>query len=408
MLKTSPVALPRAIDYSVTARYADRLEKIGDRRVFTSETDHYATKTVRRPEGGTVGDPFRTIEWKGDRIRLLDQTRLPSEETYVDILTVDEICDAIKRLVVRGAPAIGVAAAMGVALGMLEVPETDPVAFDRVFEDVCRRIAATRPTAVNLFWAVERMKAVRSAAVHLGPSEVKERLINEAVLIEREDRRLCERIGQAGRDLFRDGDTILTHCNAGGLATAGYGTALGVIRAAFEQGKNINVISDETRPLYQGARITSWELKKLGIPVTLIPDNTAGALMQQGEVQAVIVGADRIAANGDAANKIGTYSVAILAKYHGIPFYVAAPLSTIDMSIASGSGIPIEERDPKEVTHISGIPIAPEGVKVRNIAFDVTPHELITGIVTEWGIAREPYEQAFKAFFAGRDKKLES
>ena len=353
-------------------------------------------------------DPFRTIEWKGDHIRLLDQTRLPSEEIYIDIFTVDEICDAIKRLAVRGAPAIGVAAAMGVALGMLAAPETDADEFDRHFEEACRQISATRPTAVNLFWAVQRMKQVRSAAAGLALSDVKERLTAEAVLMEREDRMLCERIGQAGRELIRNGDTILTHCNAGGLATAGYGTALGVIRAAFEQGKSIEVFSDETRPLYQGARITSWELKKLGIPVTLIPDNTAGALMQKNEIQAVIVGADRIAGNGDAANKIGTYSVAVLAGRHEIPFYVAAPLSTIDMSLPAGTGIPIEERDPTEVTHICGVRIAPEGVRVRNIAFDVTPHHLIAGIITEFGVAREPYEEAFKAFFTRKREETQT
>jgi len=352
-----------------------------------------------------VEDPFRTIEWAGDHVRLLDQTLLPREETYIEIRSVDDMCDAIKRLAVRGAPAIGVAAAMGIALGAILASETDREAFDELFEDVCRRISGTRPTAVNLFWAVKRMKAVRTAVAALSLSEVKKRLVEEAVAIEREDRALCEMIGRMGRDLFHNGETILTHCNAGGLATAGYGTAVGVIRAAFEQGKSIKVVSDETRPLNQGARITSWELKKLGIPVTLIPDNTAGALMQRGEIHQVVVGADRIAANGDTANKIGTYSVAVLAKHHGIPFYVAAPLSTIDMSLPDGRGIPIEERDPREVTHICGVSIAPEGVNVRNIAFDVTPHELIAGIVTEYGIAREPYEESFNAFFAKKERE---
>ena len=231
---------------------------------------------------------------------------------------------------------------------------------------------------------------------------IRRRLIDEAVMMEREDRSLCEQIGQAGKHLISDGDTVLTHCNAGGLATCGYGTALGVIRAAFEEGKRIHVISDETRPLNQGSRITSWELKKLGIPVTLIPDNTAGALMQRGEIDKVIVGADRIAANGDAANKIGTYSVAVLSKYHGVPFYVAAPLSTIDMSIDSGKQIPIEERDPREVTCICGVQVAPDGIQVRNIAFDVTPADLIAGIVTECGVVTAPYLESLSNCFRRR------
>ena len=351
-----------------------------------------------------MADPFRTIEWKDDHVRLLEQTKLPTEELYIEIRTVDEMCDAIKRLAVRGAPAIGVAAAMGVALGMLDAPEKD---FDRFYsrlDEICNQIAATRPTAVNLFWAVDRLKNLVKNSNNLDLRAIKQLLVAEAILMEREDRELCEKVGHEGAGIIQDGDTVLTHCNAGGLATAGYGTALGVIRAAYEQGKNINVISDETRPLNQGARITSWELMKLGIPVTLIPDNTAGALMQRGEIQKVVVGADRIVANGDAANKIGTYSVAVLAKYHEIPFYVAAPLSTIDMKIAQGRDIPIEERAPEEVTHIGGTRIAPVGVSVRNIAFDVTPHELIQGIITEYGIAADPYEKAFHSFFEQQQK----
>lgn len=345
-------------------------------------------------------DPFRTIEWKGDHIRLLDQTLLPLQETYISIRTVDELCDAIKRLAVRGAPAIGVAAAMGVALGMADASETDRDEFMKKLADVIGRIWSTRPTAVNLFWALNRMKKLCTDSQDLSLTVLKEKLVQEAVAMEREDRFICEKIGANGRELLHDGDTVLTHCNAGGLATAGYGTAIGVIRAAFEEGKRITVISDETRPLNQGSRITSWELKKLGVPVTLITDNTAGALMQRGEVQKVIVGADRIAANGDAANKIGTYSVAVLARHHSIPFYVAAPLSTIDMTIKSGAQIPIEERDPGEVTSICGVRVAPEGISVRNLAFDVTPHELISGIITEFGTAVEPYEDSFKGFFA--------
>lgn len=351
-------------------------------------------------------DPFRTIEWKHDHIRLLDQTLLPQQEKYIAIRTVDELCDAIKRLAVRGAPAIGVAAAMGVALGMADASEADRDAFMQRLDSVVGQIWSTRPTAVNLFWALNRMKRLCVELSDLTLRELKLRLAQEAVMMEREDRLICERIGFHGKDILQDGDSVLTHCNAGGLATAGYGTAIGVIRAAFEAGKGISVISDETRPLNQGSRITSWELKKLGVPVTLITDNTAGALMQRGEVNKVIVGADRIAANGDTANKIGTYSVAVLAKHHRIPFYVAAPLSTIDMSIDSGADIPIEERDAREVTSIGGVPIAPEGIRVRNLAFDVTPHELISGIITEHGIAVEPYGEAFRAFFAKKEEKL--
>jgi methylthioribose-1-phosphate isomerase len=344
-------------------------------------------------------DPFRTIEWKGDHIRLLDQTRLPSEETYLEIRTVDELCGAIRRLSVRGAPAIGVAAAMGVALGCLGAPEHDRNAFLARYEAVATAIRATRPTAVNLFWALDRMRRLVDSYQGSSMRSLKDELAREAVRIEEEDRKVCRDIGYAGRDLIADGDTVLTHCNAGGAATAGYGTALGVIRSAWEQGKRIQVIADETRPLCQGARITAWELMKLGIPVTLITDNTAGSLMKRGEVQKVVVGADRIAANGDAANKIGTYGVAVLARFHGAPFFVAAPLSTIDMELDSGADIPIEERDPQEVTHIGGMMIAPRGVQARNIAFDVTPARLITAIITEKGAVKAPYESAFRSLF---------
>lgn len=345
-------------------------------------------------------DPFRTIQWVNDHIRLLDQTLLPKEEKYIDIYDLCELCDAIKRLAVRGAPAIGVAAAMGIALGMLKAPDGNPEVVTRYFETISSQIAATRPTAVNLFWALDRMERVFVGNSESNVSELRQILIQEAVSMEAEDRRLCEQMGMWGRDLFKDGDVILTHCNAGGLATAGYGTAIGVIRAAFEAGKNIRVYADETRPLNQGSRITAWELNKLGIPVTLITDNTAGALMQAGEITKAIVGADRIAANGDTANKIGTYSVAVLAKRHNLPFYVAAPLSTIDMKLATGKMIPIEERDPSEVTHICGSRIAPEGVSARNIAFDVTPNELISAIVTEKGVAERPFEDSLRALFA--------
>lgn len=350
-------------------------------------------------------DPFRTIEWKDDHIRLLDQTLLPAQEVYLEIKDLGDLCDAIRRLAVRGAPAIGIAAGMGVALGVLDFSGDDRKAFEKRFDAVCAAIAATRPTAVNLFWALKRMKRVLAESADLNVQEVKARLIEEAILMEREDLLLCHRIGESGRDLIEEGDTVLTHCNAGGLATAGFGTALGVIRAAFEQGKTLRVYADETRPLNQGARLTSWELMKLGVPVTVIPDNTAGALMQRGEIQRVIVGADRIAANGDTANKIGTHTVAVLARHHGIPFYVAAPLSTVDMELSDGSEIPIEERDPHEVTHIAGVSIAPEGVAARNIAFDVTPHQLINGIITECGVATAPYREAFRKCFALKQKE---
>jgi methylthioribose-1-phosphate isomerase len=346
-----------------------------------------------------VPDPFITIEWRGDHVLLLDQTLLPLQETYLEIRTVDDMCDAIKRLAVRGAPAIGVAAAMGVALGMLNAPEDDPDLFARMFDGICRQISATRPTAVNLFWAVDKMRRVYEKQRGLALDSVKAKLVDEAVRIYHEDRLCCERIGKVGSVLIDSGDTVLTHCNAGGLATAGYGTALGVIRAAHEMGKKIQVVSDETRPLNQGARITCWEMQKLGIPVTLIPDNTAGVLMRRGEIAKIVVGADRIASNGDTANKIGTYTVAVLAQRHGIPFYVAAPLSTIDMTLESGEGIPIEERDPAEVWSIGGVRIAPEGIHVRNIAFDVTPAELIAGIITEEGIAVPPYADSFRRLF---------
>lgn len=349
-------------------------------------------------------DPFRTIEWKDDHIRLLDQTLLPKKEIYINIYQVNELCDAIRRLAVRGAPAIGVAAAMGMALGMLKAPaEGDLQCLIGFFSNIRSQIAETRPTAVNLFWALDRMQEIFEANCRKALPELQTILIKKAVSIESEDKQLCESIGVAGRDLFEDGDVILTHCNAGGLATAGYGTAIGVIRAAYESGKKIRVFADETRPLNQGSRITAWELMKLGIPVTLITDNTAGALMQMGQITKAIVGADRIAANGDTANKIGTYSVAVLANRHKIPFYVAAPLSTVDMKLPSGQLIPIEERDPIEVTHICGACIAPKGVPVRNIAFDVTPNDLISGIITEKGIAKKPFQDSLRGMFLSED-----
>jgi methylthioribose-1-phosphate isomerase len=333
-----------------------------------------------------------TIEWKDGKVVLIDQRRLPLQEVYLECSDENEVAEAIEKMAVRGAPAIGVAAAYGVALGVLKIgPLEDPAAR---FEQIIGRLARTRPTARNLFWALERMKAVfqENRALPCGGLGLK--LVHEARAIEEDDLERNKKIGFFGRDLVRDGDSILTHCNAGGLATAGYGTAVGVIRAAFEQGKKIHVFVDETRPFLQGARLTAWELDKLDIPFTLITDNTAGWLMKNGEVNLVITGADRIAGNGDAANKIGTYAAAVLARYHGIPFYVAAPLSTFDFSLRSGEQIPIEERPAEEVREAGGCAITLPHVKVRNPAFDVTPAKLISAIVSERGIARPPFRRS--------------
>ena len=335
-----------------------------------------------------------TVEWKDGAVRLLDQSRLPAAVEFLDCRDYETVADAIRELKVRGAPAIGVTAALGVALGAQSVNQTDYPAFAEVVLAICDRLAATRPTAVNLFWAIERMKRKLASLKDQSVSLIKAELIREARAILDEDIALCKALGRHGAELIKDGETILTHCNAGSLATAGYGTALGVIRAAWDQGKKVKVIVDETRPVLQGARLTAWELMQERIPVTLITDNMAGTLMRQGKIHLCIVGADRIAANGDVANKIGTYSVAVLAKAHGIPFYVAAPYSTIDLKTKSGEGIPIEQRNPLEVTTIHGShPIAPSDVPVYNPAFDVTPAELITGIVTERGVFK-PHELA--------------
>ncbi len=335
-----------------------------------------------------------TVEWKDGAVRLLDQSRLPGEVTYLDCRDVESVARAIRELKVRGAPAIGVTAAMGVALGAQALAATDEAAFQQSMLAVCNQLAATRPTAVNLFWAIERMKARLAQLTGQPLSGIKAALITEAQAIHDEDIALCKAMGRHGAELIRDGQTVLTHCNAGALATAGYGTALGVVRAAWEQGKQIQVIADETRPVLQGARLTAWELMQDHIPVTLITDNMAGALMRQGRIHICVVGADRIAANGDVANKIGTYSVAVLAKAHGIPFYVAAPYSTIDLTTKSGDDIPIEQRHALEVTSIHGShPVAPDGVPVYNPAFDVTPAEWITGIITERGVFT-PHELA--------------
>jgi methylthioribose-1-phosphate isomerase len=320
-------------------------------------------------------------------VRLLDQSRLPETVEFLDCRDYHEVADAIRSLKVRGAPAIGVTAALGVAQGAQAVEAQDYESFAGQIAAICDELAATRPTAVNLFWAIERMKRKLASLKGQPVMSIKQALIEEAQAILDEDIGLCRAMGRHGAELIRDGQTVLTHCNAGALATAGYGTALGVIRAAWEQGKKIAVIADETRPVLQGARLTAWELMQDKIPVTLITDNMAGALMRQGRIHLCVVGADRIAANGDVANKIGTYSVAVLAKAHGIPFYVAAPYSTIDLTTKSGADIPIEQRNPLEVTTIHGShPVAPQGVSVCNPAFDVTPAELITAIITERGV----------------------
>jgi len=328
-----------------------------------------------------------TVEWKDDQVRILDQSALPVEVCFLDCTDFIEVAGAIRDLKVRGAPAIGVTAALGIALGAKQYTQQSLEGFRLHMDQVCAVLAATRPTAVNLFWAVDRMKRV---LVDIPPHSVKacqEDLLKEALAMLEEDVQVNQALGRHGSAVIQDGDHILTHCNAGALATAGYGTALGVVRAAWEQGKRIHVYADETRPVLQGARLTAWELQQDGIPVTLITDNAAGALMQKGGVHCCVVGADRIAANGDVANKIGTYSVAVLAHAHGIPFYVAAPVSTIDMKTPDGAGIPIEERHPSEVTQVhGGRAIAPVGISVWNPAFDVTPAKLITGIITERGI----------------------
>src|SRR5262245_32532442 len=332
---------------------------------------------------------------------MVDQRKLPAQEVYVRCKTAADVARAIKSMVIRGAPAIGVAAALGIALGMRKSTATGTQKFAAEFFKLCELMAATRPTAVNLFWAIERMKRVFAAAARDGRSvdEIKDELDRQAEAIHDEDIANCRAMGAFGAEVVPAEARILTHCNAGALATAGYGTALGVIRGAIEAGKHVAVYADETRPFLQGARLTAWELVREGIPTTVITDNMAGALMRQDRIDLVVVGADRIAANGDTANKIGTYSVAVLAREHKIPFYVAAPLSTIDLQTPDGSHIPIEERNAKEVTHVAGARLAPEGALVWNPAFDVTPAHLIAGIITERGIVRPPYLESLKRAF---------
>jgi methylthioribose-1-phosphate isomerase len=330
-----------------------------------------------------------TIEWKDGKVVMIDQRRLPLEEIYVECADEEQVADAIETMIIRGAPAIGVAAAYGVALGVARL--TDAADLPSEFARILQRLRRTRPTARNLFWALERMTTLYEEQKERPLRALKERLLDEATAIDREDEDLCRRIGAYGASLIKDGDTVLTHCNAGGLATAGYGTAIGVIRAAWEAGKKIQVFADETRPFLQGARLTAWELDKLGIPYRVITDNMAGWLMQKGEISLAVVGADRITRNGDTANKIGTYSVAVLCQENGIPFYVAAPLSTFDFTLEHGGLIPIEERPAAEVREINGRLIVPPAAQVRNPAFDVTPHRYITAIITENGVIRPPY-----------------
>ena len=333
------------------------------------------------------------VEWLGNRIKIIDQTRLPQEEVYLELSDYHDIASAIVELKIRGAPAIGVAGGYAVALGALEIEASSRQVFLEELQHVTQAIASTRPTARNLFRAIDRMQQVALATRNV--AEIKDALVSEAVRIHAEEAEATDKLSQLGAGLIKDGFTILTHCNTGPLATTGYGTALGVIIRAGEQGKGIKVFATETRPLLQGARLTTWELKKAGIPVTLITDSMAGYFMSRGEVDCVIVGADRIAANGDTANKIGTYTLAVLAKENGIPFYVAAPTTTIDPSLASGDEIPIEQRGAEEVTHIQGVCIAPD-CEAANPAFDVTPHRYLTAIITEKGIIREPYGEGIK------------
>jgi methylthioribose-1-phosphate isomerase len=337
-----------------------------------------------------------TIRWEGDAVVLIDQRALPTREDFVRCGDAAAVAEAIRGMVVRGAPAIGVTAAMGIALGLKQSRARDARALRADMESLASLLAATRPTAVNLFWAIERMKRKFEELLPEGVESTRAAMEKEALSIHREDVAICRRMGAHGEKLLEDGARILTHCNAGALATAGYGTALGMMRAAVEAGKRISVFADETRPFLQGARLTAWELMKDGIPVTLITDNMAGYLMAKGEIDCAVVGADRIAGNGDVANKIGTYSVAVLAKEHRLPFYVVAPTSTFDLSLSSGKEIPIEERSPDEVTHLQGVRVAPEGIGIRNPAFDVTPHHLVSAIVCENGVARAPYVESLR------------
>ena len=339
---------------------------------------------------------IQTLEWTASGVRFIDQTKLPNEEVYVTCTTHQQVAEVIRNMVVRGAPAIGVAAAMGIALGVKNSKAENIDKLRQEFDSICDMIGKTRPTAVNLFWAISRMREKFDLLSGKPISQIKQSLIEEAQRMHAEDIAANQAMGRHGAALMPASGGVLTHCNAGALATCGYGTALGVIRAAIEQGKKIHVYADETRPFLQGSRLTAWELMKDGIPTTVISDNMAGAMMKQGKISAIIVGADRIAANGDVANKIGTYTVAVLARENGLPFYVAAPFSTIDLQTPTGNQIPIEQRNPREVTHFAGKAVTPEGVQVENPAFDVTPAKYVTAIVTERGIARPPFDKSLR------------
>ena len=340
----------------------------------------------------------KTLEWTPEGVVMIDQTRLPRTVEFVTCRTYQDVATAIRDMIIRGAPAIGVAAAMGVALGAQAASDEG---FEDEFSQICATLAATRPTAVNLFWGIERMKRVRASVADRPLGEVRARLVAEAQAVYAEDIAINKSIGAHGGPLVPDGKTVLTHCNAGALATAGYGTALGVIRNAYASGKKIDVYADETRPFLQGARLTAWELQQDNIPTKIITDNMAGHFLKDGRIGCVVVGADRIAGNGDVANKIGTYSGAVLAKENGVPFYVAAPISTLDLTLTSGAQIPIEQRPALEVTHVFGVPVAPEGIGVENPAFDVTPARYVTAIITEQGVAYPPFEESLKSM-AGR------
>jgi methylthioribose-1-phosphate isomerase len=343
--------------------------------------------------------PVPTIVWEDGSCKIIDQTQLPGEYKVIALETIEQVWEAIKVLQVRGAPAIGIAAAFGVYIGVKDFESDEVEALLARVDQSVDYLASSRPTAVNLFWALKRIRDLAHASRSLAAGEIIQRILEQAVAMIEEDNRICKAIGDYGAELLNDGDAILTHCNAGGLATASYGTALAPVFRAKEQGKNISVFADETRPLLQGARLTAWECKQNQIPVTLICDGMSGTVMSQGKVQAVIVGTDRTAANGDVANKIGTFNLAVMANYHSIPFYVAAPLSSVDMSLASGAQIPIEQRSPEEITNGFGLRTAPEGIDVYNPAFDVTPHQIVTAIITETGVVRPPFEEGLQEAF---------
>ena len=349
---------------------------------------------------------IHTLEWTEQGVRFIDQTKLPTEEIYLTCGTHEQVADAIRTMVVRGAPAIGVAAALGIALGIRDSKASTVGELKRELDQICENMGKTRPTAVNLFWAIGRMQE-KFEGLRVRPiAQIKHELVEEARRMHAEDIAANQAMGRHGATLMPSEGGVLTHCNAGALATAGYGTALGVIRTAVEAGKKIHVYADETRPFLQGSRLTAWELMKDGIPTTVIADNMAGAMMRQGKIGAIVVGADRIAANGDVANKIGTYTVAVLAKENGIPFYVAAPISTVDMECPDGSKIPIEQRNAREVSHIAGKQMVPDGVSIENPAFDVTPAKYVGAIITERGIARAPYDESLRRL-AGAEAKVE-